>query len=237
MSDELDNIPNTENTSPLTVINQYGDRPIHAGTIETLNVEVNVYGHQEPITSDDNGKPYVPITRTRYDSTTRTVYLGNETIKLPIELVSLSTIAPQELPYIHALCEVYAEKINQAVSPDNLDDVLNPNMRRHYTEQRKAYYSAESIHRSVREVFTDGEKQFNELKDDAYNGISDVYLDDRHQTGYDRLMAVLDKITNISLTKSSLINIAGLIGNLEKKGICHMLVNDDYIQSWVNIDE
>ena len=32
-------------------------------------------------------------------------------------------------------------------------------------------------------------------------------------------------------------NIIGLIANLEKKGICHILVNDGTIKSWVNIDE
>ena len=32
-------------------------------------------------------------------------------------------------------------------------------------------------------------------------------------------------------------SIIGLIGNLEKKGVCHILVNDDVIKSWVNIDE
>lgn len=236
MSDEIDKKPVPENNNPTTVINQYGNRPIHAGTIESLNVEVNVYGDQEPVACDDNGQPYVPITPTRYDDATRTVFIGNETISLPIELASLSTIAPQEMPYINALCEVYAEKINQVVTPDTID-TLNPNLRRHYADQRKAYYSAESIHRSVREVFADGEKQFNILKDDAYDGISDTYIDDRHQTGYDRLMAVLDKVTNITLTKSSLVKIVGLIGNLEKKGICHILVNDEYIKSWVNIDE
>ena len=131
---------------------------------------------------------------------------------------------------------MYAEKISQAVTPTDISS-LSPSLRHNFAEQRKAYYSAESIQRSVREVFADGEKQFDVLKSDAFDGISDTYYDDRHQSGYDRLLAVLDKITNTTLTKSSLLNIAGLIGNLEKKGICHILVNDDVIKSWVNIDE
>lgn len=59
----------------------------------------------------------------------------------------------------------------------------------------------------------------------------------RLNTIHDRLKAVLDRITIISLTKSALINVVGLIGNLEKKGICHILVNDEKIKSWVDIDE
>lgn len=177
-----------------------------------------------------------PITPTRYDSNARIIYIGNDEIVLPIQLVSQSALETHELPYINALCEVYAEKISQDVTPDSID-TLPPMYKRHFAEQRKAYYSAESVHRSVREVFADGEQQFGALKDDAYDGIEPTYYDDNYATGYDRLRAVLEKITNTTLTKSTLVNIIGLISNLEKKGICHMLVNDERIRSWVVIDD
>lgn len=236
MEYKKDNKPVPTNSIPITAVNQYGDRSVHADHIDNLNVEVNVFANQNSPANDLDGKPYIPIVPTRYDSSTRTVFLGNETIKLPIQLVPQSSIAPHELPYINALCEVYAEKISAAVTPDSIGS-LAPALRRNYAEQRKAYYSAESVQRSVREVFSDGEKQFQSLKDDAFDGISTTYYDDRHLTGYDRLQAVLDKITNTTLSKSSLMNLVGLIGNLEKKGVCHILVNDDVIKSWVNIDE
>jgi hypothetical protein len=86
-------------------------------------------------------------------------------------------------------------------------------------------------------VFPDGEMQFGTLKEDAYEGIEPTYFDDSYVSGYDRLRAVLEKITSTTLTKSALVNIVGLIGNLEKKGICHMLVNDERIRSWVVIDD
>lgn len=180
--------------------------------------------------------PLTPITPTRYDSNSRVIYLGTDEIVLPVQLVPESAIEACELPYINALCEVYAEKISQEVTPDSIDTL--PSMyRRHFAEQRKAYYSAESVRRSVREVFADGEQQFGALKDDAYDGIEPTYYDDNYATGYDRLRAVLEKITSTTLTKSALVNIIGLISNLEKKGICHMLVNDERIRSWVIIDD
>ncbi len=236
MEEEKENKPVPTNNSSFTEVNQYGDRAVHADHIDNLTVEVNVYGEQGSAPTNEDGIPFVPVTPTRSDAATRTIFLGNETITLPVELTPLSAIAPHELPYVNALCEVYAEKINQVVTPDTLDS-LPPRLHRNFAEHRKAYYSAESIHRSVREVFADGEKQFEALKTDAFDGISDTYYDDRHQSGYDRLLSVLNKITNTTLTKSTLMNIAGLIGNLEKKGICHILVNDDVIKSWVNIDE
>lgn len=218
-----------------TVVNQYGDNPVHIERVEHVDT-INMLGSKDSVVTDESGKPYVPINPVRYDSVSRIIVIGNESIQLPVKLEPLDTLDPQELPYINALCEVYAEKLNRVVTPETID-TLDTNLRRHYSEQRKAYYSAESIQRSMREVFADGEKQFDVLKSDAYDGISDTYLDDRYHTGYERLMAVLDKITNITLNKSSLINVIGLIGNLEKKGICHILVNDDVIKSWVNINE
>lgn len=189
---------------------------------------------QQPKKDDDF--PLTPITPTRYDSNSRIIYLGTDEIVLPVQLVPQSALEAHELPYINALCEVYAEKKSQEVTPDSIDTL--PSMyRRHFAEQRKAYYSAESVHRSVREVFSDGEQQFSALKDDAYDGIEPTYYDDNYATGYDRLRAVLEKITSTTLTKSALVNIIGLISNLEKKGICHMLVNDERIRSWVVIDD
>ena len=180
--------------------------------------------------------PLTPITPTRYDNSARVIYLGAEEILLPVQLVSPSAFDNKELPYINALCEVYAEKISREVTPDSIDTL--PTMyKRHFMDQRKAYYSAASVQRSVREVFTDGEQQFVALKDDAFEGIEPTYYDDSYSTGYDRLRAVLEKITNTTLSKSTLVNIAGLINNLEKKGICHMLVNDERIHSWVTIDD
>lgn len=232
--DEDDIIIAPGNSNPPTEVNQYGDHPFYAENINNLNL--NIFSNQDRVVKNDAGLPYSPVIPARYDSSTRTITIGNEKITLPIELKPMSSFAPHEQKYINALCEVYAEKIQQAVTPDTLNN-LSPNLRRHLSEQRKAYYSAESVQRSVREIFADGEKQFEALKTDAFDGISDTYYDDRHQSGYDRLLAVLDKITNTTLNKSSLMNIVGLIGNLEKKGICHILVNDDTIKSWVNIDE
>ena len=178
----------------------------------------------------------MPIAPTRFDSSTRVIYLGNDEIRLPVQLTPQSVISPQELPYVNALCEVYAEKLNQVVTSDMIDR-LPSSLRKNFANQREAYYSAESVRHSAREVFPNGEREFEALKEDAFAGISDTYYDDRLTSGYDRLLAVLDKITSTTLTKSALMNIVGLIGNLEKKGICHILVNDDVIKSWVNIDE
>lgn len=217
--------------APATQVNQYGSKSIHADHVD--NMTVNVYGDRNSDSCDDTGTPFTPILPTRYDREKRIVYLGNEGITLPVQLIPQNELDPDELPCINALCEVYAERIQQAVLPDTIPHEF----KRHYSNQRKAYFGAESVHRSVREIFADGETQFKALKSDAYEGIEATYFSDRHATGFDRLEAVLEKITNTSLSGSALMNVVGLISNLEKKGICHMMVNDGEIKSWVNIDD
>lgn len=49
-------------------------------------------------------------------------------------------------------------------------------------------------------------------------------------------MEVLKKITSTSLNRSQLVKL-DIIGNAERKGLCHVLINDGYINSWVDIDE
>lgn len=191
-----------------------------------------------PVEYDENGVPFTPVNHVRFDSQSRIIYLGNEQVTIPVELIQPGLLTPEELPYVNALCDLYAEKLGRAlgdITPDMIPS-LSKNIQRHYSSQRKAYYQAEYVKHVARETFADGDRQFVALKEDAYTGIEDTYFDEDHATGYDRLKAVLDRITTITLTKSALMNVVGLIGNLEKKGICHILVNDEKIKSWVDID-
>lgn len=200
----------------------------------------NVTFIQKPPTDyDENGIPFTPINHVRFDSKSNIIYLGNDQVKIPVELVQPGLLTPKELPYINALCDVYAEKLGKAigdVTPNSIPS-LPKSLQRHYSSQRRAYYQADFVQHIARETFADGEEQFAALKEDAFAGIEDTYYDESHASGYDRLKTVLERITTIALTKSALLNIVGLVGNLEKKGICHILVNDETIKSWVNIDE
>lgn len=163
------------------------------------------------------------------------LHISGEVITIHQALVPDDT-GKHELDYIRALYEAYAQKLEK----DNFtaDDVptLPKRYAENYKEQRMAYYGAASIERSVRDIFDDGEDEFDKLKDDAWHGINTTYWKD-YDDGYARLNAVLEKITSTTLDSSVLSQMRNLIGNLEKKGICHILVNDGVIESWVNIDE
>lgn len=163
------------------------------------------------------------------------IYIGGQTIELPAKLKPPAETAPEELPYVQELFASYAQAEHKSsVTKDTLPQ-MPVKYERNFTEQRENYYNAESIRRSVREVFSDGEDDFNRLKDDAYDGISDTCWDD-FEHGYARLLAVLKQVSQITLSKSYLAQISNWIGNSEKKGVCHMLVNDGRIH-WVVDDE
>jgi hypothetical protein len=138
-----------------------------------------------------------------------------------------------EAGYISALCDAYAEVLSREVV--TVDDIpaLPKKYQTNFYNQRKAYLSAESIQRSISEVYEDGENQFDILKEDTFNGIKTTYLDD-FDNGYRRLLEVLKKVSDVQLTKSKLSLIKNLIGNLERLGIVHILVNDKTIVSWVD---
>ena len=80
------------------------------------------------------------------------------------------------------------------------------------------------------------EDEFEIIEKDAFDGIYITYID-KYDNGYERLKAVLNKITVTTLDKSVLCQIHSLIGTLEKQGICHILVNDGVIKSWVTVDD
>lgn len=142
-------------------------------------------------------------------------------------------VASIELKYIKALCDAYAQALGKkGVTEADIPTLPEP-FPEDFSDQRKAYYSAESIEHSIRDTIDDGEDEFAKLKKDAWDGIRMTYRSRKYANGYERLNAVLEKVTNTTLDLSVLSQIRGLIGNLEKMGICHILVNDGTISSWV----
>lgn len=92
------------------------------------------------------------------------------------------------------------------------------------------------MRRSVRDLFADGEKHFDILKDEIFDSIYETYVDLTLDDGYQRLKNILEIVTKANLNSTILLNIKGLVTIKEKKGICHILVNEGRIKSWVAVD-
>lgn len=171
------------------------------------------------------------------DEHIQTVY-GSIRFGVPsVEIVEVKTPADylemHEMNYITALLDAYSDELGVQI---NKVEALKVHSKffAHFIRQRKDYYSAETIRRFVRDTLTDG-KQFEVLKTEIYNGIIDVH-DKDYESGFKRLCADLVQAVQVNTSKSLLDCKLNCVGNSVRKGVCHMLVNDDRIR-WVQIDE
>lgn len=98
--------------------------------------------------------------------------------------------------------------------------------------------SAESIQRSISEVYEDGENQFDILKKDAFGEIKTTYYDD-YDNGYRRLLEVLDficiygkkcKVLDKNLHGDNEFGFAEFINKREKiTEAIKLSIKDDYV--------
>ena len=95
-------VPNATPTSA----QQFGD---HNLSITNADGGIVNIVQNPPTDHDENGVPYTPVNHVRFDNQSNIIYLGNEQVKIPIELVQPGLLQSEELPYIHALCDAYAK--------------------------------------------------------------------------------------------------------------------------------
>lgn len=162
------------------------------------------------------------------------IHVGGDIIKLPERLIVSEKITDEEQPYINALCEAFSDAIGKKITPETVN-TLSRKYKEDFKAQRNYYNNMAWIQRSLRDVYEDTDDQIRILIDDAYEGIREIYYKN-YSNGYERMVSVMIKITSTTLNKSTLAHIKNLIGNMEKKGLCHILVNDGIIVSWVDID-
>lgn len=191
---------------------------------------------------DNTGKPErnlesiknVPLSSISFDAQDNKLHISSLTVSLP-ESIAPKNIRNDEFKYLNALCQAYSDRLGMTISIDNIDSCPKKRFRNDFKDERNYYNSVQSRIRGVREIFSDVDEQYDVLKKEAYEGIKETYLDD-YPDGFKRLMEVLKKITSTSLNRSQLVKL-DIIGNAERKGLCHVLVNDGYIKSWVDVDE
>lgn len=105
-------------------------------------------------------------------------------------------------------------------------------------QRRIEYFAAEAVRRGTRENFrnNDPDNLFTALMSETLDGVSDVHaMGYRH--GFERLLSVMKHATALHFENCILGRIPDWVGPSQKKGVCHMLVNEGQIKGWVNDDE
>lgn len=159
--------------------------------------------------------------------------LTGESKKQPLPKVPApENIVETERRYVNALLDVYREKTGE---PDLTLDSLpsHPKLIEHLKRQRDDYYDAEMLRRGTRDIYSDdGEEYFNTFLDEVLTGVIDTYEAD-YPSGYARLGAVLTAASQTTTEKCVISRETLWVGNHEKKGACHILVNRQKLSGWV----
>ena len=159
--------------------------------------------------------------------------LTGESKKQPLPKVPApENIVETERRYVNALLDVYREKTGESdLTLDSLPS--HPKLIDHLKRQRDDYYDAEMLRRGTRDIYSDdGEEYFNTFLDEILTGVIDTYEAD-YPSGYARLGAVLTAASQTTTEKCVISRETLWVGNHEKKGACHILVNRQKLSGWV----
>jgi hypothetical protein len=145
-------------------------------------------------------------------------------------------IESHEMVYVRELLAAYADA-------EGLDELPKeslgafPKHEKDFQRKRKDYYAAESLRRGSRDVFGEmASEHFDILKEETYDGIIDTY-ESEFPDGLARLRGVMAQASQIKVDKCVYSQIQHWVGNREKKGVCHMLINDGKLSGWVERNE
>lgn len=161
----------------------------------------------------------------------------NEIIKLlgdlpkPVALDIPPEISATEMVYVSAILEAFAE--DSGVLLVSQDELISKSeyakYKRQFDRYRREYYAAESIRESIKDTKLLKDKDyFEELENEAYDAVIDK-VEEPAATSYDRMTKVLSHATTITLS-SLLARIPNWVRSNEKKGLCHILVNEERVK-------
>lgn len=147
----------------------------------------------------------------------------------PLQIEVPKEITTKEMTYVSAILEAFAEDAGVEIILEN--ELVSKKDYQKYKKKldryRTDFYKAESIRESLKDTKLEKEVGvFKQLEDETYDSIIDKVEED-YPTSYSRMTSVLNHVTTISLR--SLIA-PSWVGSAEKKGVCHILVNEGRIR-------
>ena len=135
----------------------------------------------------------------------------------------------EELRYVKQLLKAYNSDSEEEIENINLlkkDDKYD----KHFERARKSFYHAEELRLFSRDNIS--EENYDLFKSDIYEGVVNTAESD-FENGFKKVKAVETESTKITINSNPLKETCRTI---EKKGVCHQLVNDNEI-TWVDEDE
>lgn len=164
------------------------------------------------------------------------LYINGEKMPISKKLAQMDIAVDGDLLFVKKLFEAYSEALGRKISDQ---DGLNGTIyEKHLSEHTKFYFEARYKENAARELFDDGETEFESIEKEIEDGIFDALYFGKYENGIERITNVMNTIiTNLQLNSSLLLNIRGFINVSTRKGILHILVEEGRIRSWVNPNE
>lgn len=152
-------------------------------------------------------------------------------IPKPIRIDVPAEITEKEMIYVSAILEAFSEDAGVEITSEG--ELISKSEYSKYKDQldryRRDYYNAESIKESLKDTVTkDDAKSFENIEQQTYDAVIDK-VEASYKTSYERMTSVLAHVTTVKLA-SLLDGIEGWVGPSEKKGVCHILVNEERIK-------
>lgn len=135
-----------------------------------------------------------------------------------------------EMIYLGELYKAYSDEEGCEITRENINNYEE--YEDDLSERRIHYFAAESIRRSLEELAVDDlDGQFEILKKETLSGVKDTWRM-RHDSGYQCMLAVMEKAVDIQVTNYILRDTPNWISNDIRKGVCHFLVKEGKLY-WV----
>lgn len=133
----------------------------------------------------------------------------------------------KEVRYIKCILEAYGE--HAKVKPFKIDSfTAYPMLKKHFENSRISFYSVETLKEFVRDNFPDN-SHFDSLLTDFERGTFHSFCRPC-STGFERMINVCDSAVQLAVDSSIL---KPQLTPDDRAGMCHHLVNEGRIQSWV----
>jgi hypothetical protein len=139
-----------------------------------------------------------------------------------------ASVQPSEHVYIKKLLDAYQDEKNTPFPTLDAVQASAPDLAKHLGRSREQFFSAESLRAFSRDNVPTG--TFEQLQDEIFDGIQDVYDDPTHTSGYQRVLKTVHEARILPITGNPLL---GVMHNNDRAGICHQLANDDKM-TWVH---
>lgn len=149
----------------------------------------------------------------------------------PVAIEVPEKIDATEMVYVSAILEAFSEDAGvEVISQGELLSKLEyAKYKTKLDRYRTDYYRAEGIKESLKDTNLETEEGlFQKLEDETFDSIIDKVEDD-YGTSYQRMNNVLEHVTTVELS-SLLAKVPGLVQSSQKKGLCHILVNEERIR-------